>query len=67
MILDVLSEIIQKFVGLLDSFFDYVFGGVQFSVLWSWLPSDIGVAASTLIVFLFGLALISFIRKFLPF
>lgn len=67
MILDVLSEIFQKFIALLDTFFQYVFGGVRFSVLWSWLPSDIGDAASSLIVVLFGLALISFVRHFLPF
>lgn len=67
MILDLIITVINKFLELLDSFFQYVFGGVQFSVLWSWLPLDIGSAASVLIVFLFGLALISFVRKFLPF
>lgn len=67
MIVDSIVAIIQKFIELLDDFFDYVFGSVQFAVLWNWLPSPIGEAATTLIVVLFGLALISVVRRFLPF
>lgn len=67
MILDLISTLLEKFIGFLDSFFEYVFGGVQFDILWNWLPADIGNSASVLIVILFGLALISFVRRFLPF
>lgn len=67
MILDLIAQVLQKFIDLLDKFFNYVFGGVQFDVLWRWLPSDIGSSATALIAVLFGLALISFVRHFLPF
>lgn len=63
----ILETIIDSFIRLIQSFFEFVFGGVQFSVLWSWLPSDIGSAAASLIAILFGFALLSYIRKFLPF
>lgn len=65
--MSILENIISSFINLIQSFFDFVFGGVNFSVLWSWLPSDIGSAASSLIAILFGFALLSYIRKFLPF
>lgn len=63
----VIESIISTFLDLANSIFQSIFGGVQFSVLWSWLPSDIGAAAATFISVLFGIALISGIRKFLPF
>lgn len=67
MIAELMQSLIEKFIGFLDTFFEYVFGGVDFDVLWRWLPADIGSSASVLIVLLFGLALISLVRKFLPF
>lgn len=62
-----LEAIIQKFVDLCFTAFEFVFGDVDFGVLWRWLPGDIGVAALGLIALLFGLSLISLIRRFLPF
>lgn len=62
-----LKTVLQSFLNLAQTFFDFVFGSVDFGVLWRWLPSDIGSAASTLIVVLFGFALIHMIRRFLPF
>lgn len=67
MIIDLIVSIIQKFIDLIEQFFEIVFGGVNFAVLWNWLPADIGAAASGLIIILFGMALITFVRRFLPF
>lgn len=66
-LLSILESIISAFIELANTFFEYIFGGVQFSVLWSWLPSDIGSAALSFISILFGIALIAGIRRFLPF
>lgn len=62
-----LSGIIEAFINLAQTFFNNVFGGVNFAVLWNWLPGDIGAAAASLIAILFGIALIKGIRNFLPF
>ena len=67
MIIDILQSVIEKFIDLYQEFFDFVFGDVNFAVLWRWLPSDIGAAATLLISVLFGIALINMIRRFLPF
>lgn len=65
--ISIIENIISKFLSLAEELFEYIFDGVQFSVLWSWLPSDIQTAASSLIIILFAAALIGAIRKFLPF
>lgn len=62
-----LKEIFAAFLDLSERIYEAVFENVDFGVLWRWLPSDIGTAASALIVVLFGIALISMIRRFLPF
>lgn len=62
-----IENIITKFISLAEELFEYIFSGVQFNVLWNWLPTDIQTAASTFIVVLFALAIIAGIRKFLPF
>lgn len=67
MIADIIASIIDKFLELSETLFETVFGGVDFAVLWSWLPSDIGSAAAALVAVLFGVSLISLIRRFLPF
>lgn len=67
MIADIIAAIIDKFLELSETLFETVFGGVDFAVLWSWLPSDIGAAAAVLVAVLFGVSLISLIRRFLPF
>lgn len=63
----IIENIITKFISLAEELFEYIFSGVQFNVLWNWLPTDIQTAASTFIVVLFALAIIAGIRKFLPF
>lgn len=62
-----IENIISKFIALAERVFNYIFGDVQFSVLWDWLPQDIQNAAVSFIVILFAIALIAGIRKFLPF
>lgn len=65
--ISIIQGIISAFLDLAESIFNYIFGDIQFSVLWDWLPTDIQTAAATFIVLLFAIALISGIRKFLPF
>lgn len=65
--ISIIQGIIEKFINLGQEIFEYIFSGVQFSVLWSWLPTDIQTAASTFIVILFVIALIKGVRNFLPF
>lgn len=62
-----LQGIISSFIELATNIFDYVFEGVNFSILWSWLPQDIQTTAASFIVILFAIALINGVRKFLPF
>ena len=62
-----LEQIIAKFIALAERIFNLIFGNVQFSVLWDWLPTDIQQAASAFIIILFALALVHMIRSFLPF
>ena len=62
-----ISQIIANFLNLAEEFFHYIFDGVRFSVLWDWLPSDIQIAAASIIVVLFAIALIKGVRSFLPF
>lgn len=65
--ISIIQGIISAFLDLAENIFNYIFGDIQFSVLWDWLPTDIQTAAATFIVLLFAIALISGIRKFLPF
>lgn len=62
-----LALIIQKFLDLAQDAYDLVFGNVDFTVLWSWLPSDIGSAAAAIVFLLFAFVLVNVIRRFLPF
>ena len=65
--ISLIQNIISRFIALAQELFEYIFSGVQFDVLWSWLPSDIQTAAASFIIVLFAIAVISGIRKFLPF
>lgn len=65
--IEAIQSIITKFINVGQDIFQEIFGNVQFSVLWSWLPTDIQSAAASFIVILFILALIRGIRNFLPF
>lgn len=65
--IQLVQNIITKFISLAEEIFEYIFEGVNFNILWSWLPQDIYEAASGLILILFAIALIKGIRTFLPF
>lgn len=63
----IIQEIIVAFIDIGNDIFNYIFEGIDFSVLWNWLPVDIQTTAASFIVILFAIALISGVRKFLPF
>lgn len=65
--IQVIQGIISSFIEVAQNVFNYIFGDIDFTVLWNWLPTDIQTAAAAFIVILFAIALIGGIRKFLPF
>lgn len=65
--INLIQSAITEFISLAEEFFQTIFGNVQFSILWSWLPTDIQTAAVTFIVILFAIAIIRGVRAFLPF
>lgn len=65
--IELLQDLISRFIAFAQSIFQAIFGGIDFTVLWSWLPSDIQAAANYLILVLFVLVIIDVIRRFLPF
>lgn len=65
--IEIIQGIISAFIEVGQDIFDYIFEGIDFTVLWNWLPTDIQTAAATFIVILFVIAIINGIRKFLPF
>lgn len=67
MIIQLIETVITKLFQLANTIFQWLFGDIQFNVLWSWLPSDIQAAAAFFILLLFTLAIIKFIRSLLPF
>lgn len=67
MIIQLIETVVTKLFQLAQSVFNWLFGDINFSVLWSWLPSDIQAAAGFFVLFLFLLAIIKFIRSILPF
>lgn len=68
--MDIVTQALTSFFQELQQFivdiFDSIFGLWNYGVLFSWLPSDIIAAVDFLIIFLFGLALIKFIRSIIP-
>lgn len=62
-----IQALLTWIINLVTSIWNLIFGDVQFSVLWNWLPSDIQSACVSLIMVLFILVLIRFIRSILPF
>ena len=65
--IEIIEGVINSFISLGERIFNYIFEDVDFTILWYWLPSDIGSAALAFIAILFAFALIGAIRKFLPF
>lgn len=66
-ILQLIDAVVTKVFQVAQSIFNWLFGDIQFSVLWSWLPSDIQAAAAFFVLLLFTLMIIRLIRSFLPF
>lgn len=67
MIVDLFSQIVQAILGVLQRIFNAIWGAVDFTVLYSWLPSDIQAAFTALILILFGLAIARALKSVLPF
>lgn len=65
--IQLIQQIITKFLQIGQDIFNYIFGDVDFTVLWNWLPQDIQAAALSFIIILFTIALIKGIRNVLPF
>ena len=67
MIIQLIETVVTKLFQVANTIFEWLFGDIQFNVLWSWLPSDIQAAAAFFILLMFTLAIIKFIRSLLPF
>lgn len=55
-----ISNIVQSIQGL------NIFGGIDFSVLYSWLPSDIGATCAVIIAISIILWVFGLIKRVLP-
>lgn len=62
-LLEGLFTALQEF---LEWLFNFIFGEWNYHVLFNWLPSDIIAAVNFIIVFLFGLAVLKWIKSLLP-
>lgn len=60
------EQIVQAIFGIIQRIFNAIWGGVDFSVLYTWLPADIQAAFAALILILFGLAIWRAIKSILP-
>lgn len=67
MILQLIDTVVTKLFQLAQTIFNWLFGSIDFTVLWNWLPSDIQAAAAFFVMLLFLLAIIKFVRSILPF
>lgn len=67
MIIQLIDTVVTKLFALAQRIFNWLFGSIDFTVLWNWLPADIQAAAAFFVLLLFLLAIIKFIRSILPF
>lgn len=67
MIFNFISSVLTKIYNFAQSVFQWLFGDINFSVLWDWLPQDIQNAAAFFVVLLFCLMLFRLIKSILPF
>lgn len=65
--MNIVESIIEKFISIGQEIYQFVFGDVDFGVLFYWVPDDIFATAMQFILILFMIALIKMIRNFLPF
>lgn len=61
------SNLLTKILEWVQDLFEWIFGDIDFTVLWNWLPQDIQAAAEFLILILFCLALLKLIKALIPF
>ena len=66
-LITLLSNLISKILEFVQDIFEWVFGDIDFTVLWNWLPADIQAAAEFLILILFGLVILKLIKSLVPF
>ena len=66
MLENALTALYEKLIALVREIFNTLFGGWNWQVLFSWLPSDFLTVATWFIVFLFGLMLFKVIKTLLP-
>lgn len=66
MIENLLSTLFSTILSFLSSLFTTIFGGWNWQILFSWLPSDIGAAAEAFILVCFGLAVLRIVKLLLP-
>ena len=50
MIIQLIETVVTKLFQVANTIFEWLFGDIQFNVLWSWLPSDIQAAAAFFIL-----------------
>ena len=62
-----IATLLQTIFDFIESIFQFIFGDFNPYILFSWCPADIQTAVRLLIVILFSLALMKFLRAFLPF
>lgn len=71
--LDVISDVTTGFYNIVTFVLDtidsiaHIFDDIDFTILYDWLPSDIGAVITVVIGFLFILALFGLLRRLLFF
>lgn len=65
--IDIITSVLQWIWNLCQEIFNYIWGAVDFGILWRWLPADIQAACSALLVIFFILALWRLLKSLLPF
>lgn len=63
----IVADVFDAILDIIDRLFNFIFGDINFAVLWNWLPSDIQAAAAFLVTLLFGFVIIRAIKAVLPF
>lgn len=66
-IVGLINTILTKIISLVQQIYDWLFGDIDFTVLYNWLPADIRKAAAFFILLLFGLAIWRVIKSVIPF
>lgn len=64
--INLISQFIQWFINLSQQIFNYLFGDIDFAVLWRWLPNDIQSACNALLIIFFALVIWRLIKGLLP-